>query len=490
MGLVGVLLMLTPTAALAHAGVVRTTPAEGERLAASPPTFSIEFSEPVGVDPNGIRLVDASGAKVVLAAARADGTVVVQDLPPLDEGWYQASWSVVSSDGHVVHGAIAFAVGDVTGPAPGAATANPVAIAVPIARGVADLGLVVAVGAVAAWVILRARTRRVRRLAIAASLIGAAGSLAVLALTFVDAGQAALAGPATVALASRVAILASLSVAVTVGAWRLGLGLAAAALATMAFGGHPSESPLTSVLLAIHLAAACIWLGAAPAVLLVLLDRRVDDSDALLVVRRFSKAATVVLFVVIGAGSVLALLLTDAQLDGLDPRYLGFLLAKVALVLVAAIMGAFTRRRLGTHLAGRSSLRKLFLVDSVLLVAVVACSAALTTGPPRESSADESIHVGHCPLVTDTGTASLSIVPSRVGDNTLYLDGAGTLTAASVELRLPGEPGAIEVALAPSGQGWKGTGAIPVAGVWDVTVAMQPDAFTVTRSTCQLRVQP
>ncbi len=82
------------------------------------------------------------------------------------------------------------------------------------------------------------------------------------------------------------------------------------------------------------------------------------------------------------------------------------------------------------------------------------------------------------------------MVPARVGDNTVFLDGAGELQKVLVELRLPGEAGAIEVELAAEGAGWKGTGSIPVAGIWDVTVALQEDAFTVTRPTCQLRVEP
>jgi copper transport protein len=484
------LAVLAPAVVLAHAGVVRTTPADGERLAVSPPTFEIEFSEPIGVDADGVRVVEATGTPVDLAPARAEGTVVVQELPPLADGWYQASWSVVSSDGHVVHGAVAFAVGDVTGPPPDAAAIDSAAIPVAVARGVADLGLIVAVGAVAAVVVLRARSAGVRRLAIGAAFLGAVGSLGVVVLTLIDAGQAAVAGPAGLAAMVRIASLSGVAAAVAVRRWHVALGLAGLALATMVVGGHPGEGFLTAGLLVLHLAAAGVWLGAAPAVLIVLLDREMPDADALVTVRRFSRAATVALFMVIGAGSLLALLLTDARVDGLDPRYLTLLAAKVGLVAVAAGLGAITRRRLARDTARRHDLRRLFLVDAALLVAVIACSAGLTMGSPRDVAADDDIHVGHCSIETEDGIASLSLIPARVGDNEIFLDAVGDLQSAQVEFRRPGEAGAIEVGLAPAGIGWTGDGALPVVGTWDVTVVLQRDAFTVARPTCALRIEP
>ena len=55
---------------------------------------------------------------------------------------------------------------------------------------------------------------------------------------------------------------------------------------------------MTSLTFAIHLLAAIAWLGAAPAVALVLWDRTVPDDQALATVRGFSRLATVTLFAV------------------------------------------------------------------------------------------------------------------------------------------------------------------------------------------------
>jgi hypothetical protein len=263
------------------------------------------------------------------------------------------------------------------------------------------------------------------------------------------------------------------------------------AIITMLASGHPTEDPLTAALLVIHLGAAALWLGAAPAILLTIQDRATTDDDALRVVRRFSRVTTVTLFVVIGAGSLLAYLLTDPFVEGLDPRYIAVLATKVALVGLAALLGALSRRRLATDQATRAALRRLFAIDSLIVLLVVALSTALTVGPPRPAcAAEDDIHVGHCTLETDAGFASLSLVPARVGENAIYLDGAGALEGARVEFRLPGDAGAIEVELGPNGEGWSGTVSVPVAGVWEVTTVASLDMFTEDRWPCDLRIEP
>ena len=86
---------------------------------------------------------------------------------------------------------------------------------------------------------------------------------------------------------------------------------------TLAVGGHAAGSPLTSVTLAIHLLAAVTWLGAAPAVALVLWDRsrrRRRRAGVRCVASRDWR--TVALVVLIAAGSASALLLTNGLESG------------------------------------------------------------------------------------------------------------------------------------------------------------------------------
>lgn len=497
--LLGTLLHVGASPAAAHAEVLRTAPADGERLVASPSVLVIEFNEPVGVSTDGVRVVDASGMELSLGPPGVTGSRLEQPLPALEDGWYLATWRVVSADGHTVRGAIAFAVGDATGPpplTPTAATGPGVAV---VLRAVADLGLLLVAGSVGAWLVLGVGAARIRRLLIAGGALGAGGAACLVALSFADAGASALSTPAVLAGAVRALALAALVLRAATAPLassrrgRAAAGLTAAlALATMALSGHPSAAPLTALLVLLHLAGASLWLGAAPAVLLVLRDGQVGDEDALRVVRRFSRAATAALALAVGGGTALSLLLT-AGLDA-RPSYLAILAAKVVLVVVAAALGTLARRRLARGRATRSGLRRLFAIDAGLLVIVVALSAALTSGPPREAAAsgwDDDLHIGHCSAPTDDGSiANLTLVPARVGDNTIYLDGAGTMLSAQVELRRPDDDGPLVLTLEQSGVGWAGPAAVPVAGPWTATLRLQRDEFLVERISCDFAVTP
>ena len=179
---------------------------------------------------------------------------------------------------------------------------------------------------------------------------------------------------------------------------RLALVAGMLGVATLAVGGHAAGSPLTSVTLVIHLLAAVTWLGAAPAVALVLWDRRVPDApDALGVVRGFSRTATLTLLLVVLGGSASALLLTNGLESGVT-TYVWIVLAKLAVVGTAALAGALGRRGLSNG-ASRRRYQRLFLLDACLLVVVAALSSALTLVGPHGTHDDHGGHqVGVTPL--------------------------------------------------------------------------------------------
>ena len=481
--------------ALGHAGVAHTSPSDGERLAVSPSSLSIGFTEAVGIGSDGVRLVDATGASIPLVPATSEGSTVTQALPPLADGWYLATWTAISQDGHIVHGALSFAVGDAQGPPPTAPQAEPTTPAITAARAVADWGLVVAVGGIGAVLLLGATSRRVRWLVLGASAASAAGSLALGIFALMDAGQGVLAGPGLTAILgvlARATVLAGVALAVAATRWRTAAVLAAAALLITAGGGHPGTHPLTALLFLLHLCGAALWLGAAPAVLLALSDRSIPDAEAEMIVRRFSRLATVTLVLTVGGGSLLAVLLTDAFATGVDARYVVLLSLKVALVGTAAVLGALTRRRLAGAGVGRGRLRRLFALDAGLLVGVIVLSAGLAAGAPTHADAGgDDLHVGHCSIETPAGLASLTLVPAHVGTNTVFLDGAGELDHARVELRRGEDPAAIVIELAPGGAGWSMAGAaVPVEGAWDATVVLGRSAFNEETAVCRMRVLP
>ncbi len=101
-------------AASAHALLVRSDPAAGDTLSASPNGISLWFSEPVEVEPGWVTVTDASGNRQDLGNARVardDVQQVTVNIKTLNQGAYTVRWRVVSVDTHVVAGAFQFGVG-------------------------------------------------------------------------------------------------------------------------------------------------------------------------------------------------------------------------------------------------------------------------------------------------------------------------------------------------------------------------------------------
>jgi copper transport protein len=109
----GVLVALAlPGTAWAHATLLRTTPATGQRLASSPRVVTLSFDQSVKTLPNGIRVYDARGKLVSGLARGLPGNpraveVTVRRLP---RGAYTVRWSAISNDSHVGHGLYTFGV--------------------------------------------------------------------------------------------------------------------------------------------------------------------------------------------------------------------------------------------------------------------------------------------------------------------------------------------------------------------------------------------
>lgn len=121
LGWVLVLLVLTPTAAAAHANWVKTSPDHGATLDSLPAEATVSFSEaPTKAD---VVLRDPDGTVHGLSP-RVNGATVTVQLPATGpRGDYTLSYRVVSADGHPVSGSTTFTV--TTGPAPTVQTPAP-----------------------------------------------------------------------------------------------------------------------------------------------------------------------------------------------------------------------------------------------------------------------------------------------------------------------------------------------------------------------------
>lgn len=98
----------------AHAVVVASTPADGERLSTAPAEVTITFSEAVTSDLGGITVLSSPAGDRVDNddTTQPTATTVRASLKPdLPDGTYAVTYKVVSADGHPISGAIKFGVG-------------------------------------------------------------------------------------------------------------------------------------------------------------------------------------------------------------------------------------------------------------------------------------------------------------------------------------------------------------------------------------------
>jgi copper transport protein len=108
------LIFLAPTILMAHARLLRSRPAAGERLTTSPRVVRLVFSEMPVTAMSQIMIMGAPGDSMPLSMVRtdpADRHALIGDLPtPLAPGAYRVHWSTAASDGHPSSGTYYFTV--------------------------------------------------------------------------------------------------------------------------------------------------------------------------------------------------------------------------------------------------------------------------------------------------------------------------------------------------------------------------------------------
>ena len=373
-----VLAVLVPAgAASAHAELESSTPADGSVVKTAPTSISLQFSEGVSVRPDGVRVLDASGARVDKSKAKADGSVITVPVGTLAQGSYLVSWRVISADGHPVQSAFTFSVGkattlggDLAGKAFAGSSDRTYEIAAGVFRTFAYLGGLAAAGLVAMGALLRRADEPtpVGRIATSAAAVGLAGVLLqipVQASLATGTGWNAIAEPGVVSLAltdgigwsALVSALGLVAILVTGGlpfdGIPRGVALVGAALTPVGFAltGHTrtmSPAVVGYVGDLAHLFAGAAWLGGLVALISLIRLRRAagDDAGAAEAVARFSGWAAVVLATVVVAGTVMGLIEVGSIHALTGTTYGQVLLVKVAVVTLVALAGAWNRFRL------------------------------------------------------------------------------------------------------------------------------------------------
>lgn len=108
----GLAVSLSAAAALAHAHLVRATPAEDASVP-PPSEVAIRFSERLEPAFSAIVVRDGSGKQVDKHDSRldkTDGLTLHVSLPPLIAGEYRVEWRAVSTDSHKIQGSYTFRV--------------------------------------------------------------------------------------------------------------------------------------------------------------------------------------------------------------------------------------------------------------------------------------------------------------------------------------------------------------------------------------------
>lgn len=110
--------LLTVGPAVAHDSLIDSDPGEGEVVEEVPDSAVLTFSgQLIDIAPQTI--LSRDGEQIETAPAVIDGYELITELPELTGGDYRLAYSVVSSDGHRIEGAVDFTV---AGEAPSAST--------------------------------------------------------------------------------------------------------------------------------------------------------------------------------------------------------------------------------------------------------------------------------------------------------------------------------------------------------------------------------
>lgn len=411
--LFALLALAAPSAASAHATLLRTSPANGAVLARAPRSVRVFFDDTVRAGKHNAAVENRTGASVLAGQPRAVGRVLTLPLRPgLARAGYSVRWSVVSDDGHPEEGVLAFAVG-----AGSAAPQSILDAAAPLGwfdvllRTLYFFGVLIgggaAVFAVLAGPIVGERLRRPLAhlffLTLLAVFLGASGIAhgAVSGTRYDLVLKAALIVSALGAAAAALAPLYRRLLPIC-GACALAL-VAAPTIAGHALDANQPRWVSVPVDLA-HIGSASVWLGGLVALVFVVPRAAASDAERSRVAERFSRAALIAvgLLAVTGLGRTLTELSSVSQVW--STSYGRALVVKTALFLPLLGAGWVNRTRL---LGSFARLRRSVLVEVTVLTGVVVVVAILTQLRPGTDRRARVTSPRPATLVTLPGRAAV-----------------------------------------------------------------------------------
>lgn len=412
--LAAVAALAAPASALAHATLLKQFPALRQELKHPPTRIVLEYDQSVGVVHDSLLVLTAEG-KNVAGPAKAIGSLrelvapVQKNLP---RGAYTIRWRALSSDGHVVSGISTFGIGVPAPPVTAAAGASGPTRTEDIVRWLYFVALALFVGATGFRLLVlprelpEAAERRFYRL----SLTGGVAAIEVGILAFMLRAEDALQLPFVSFIYGDLSSLANgtrfgeafiamtlgfaLALAFVVlgwlglgrlplwGAFAVGLGFASG----LSLSGHsaadPGDSWLSELADWAHLSSAILWLGGLVCLFLVVWPEQELRRDAFL---RFSRLATVLVGVLLAAGTYLSILRLPHLHDLWTSGYGHVLLIKLSLVALALAWGGIHRQVIAPRLRAGSAgarIRRSLIGESAVAMAVLLLAAILVDSAP------------------------------------------------------------------------------------------------------------
>jgi copper transport protein len=410
------------------------------------------------------------------------------------------AWRITSADSHPVSGAFSFSVGEPSAiVTAGEGSSSQVIKAFDaIARGIAFLGLAMAIGGACVLLLLWPEgpaSQRGRRFLWVGIGMLAGGTLAVLmlqgpyatgqlSLSFTLStrfGQALLVRLLLTAvfalLVARALRTPSRGSMVAAGACVLGI------LATWTLTDHSRTGVQTWLGMpaaTVHLLAMVLWFGGLALLLVCVLGRGHTSLEPVL--PRFSRLA-LICFATLGVTGVYLAWRQSGSLAALPATDFGkLLLVKSAIVLVIVALASFSRRtvaRMGSDVARR--LRRTLLAEVVLGIVVLGVTATLVNAEPAR--------VAYAPPVDVTvagpagGRIQLHMEPAKQGENVvdIYLlaKGGGLVVPPEVTARLAPPAGEdvgalpVELAAAEPGHYVAPRMTVPFPGRWTFELSVR-----------------
>jgi copper transport protein len=535
LGLVGGLLPATP--ASAHAALVSSTPVADTIVTEAPNQVILTFTEGVHPVTGKIKVIAPDGSRADRDEPRASGNQLIIPLKNVDtRGTYLVTYRVISADSHPIGSAFSYSVGErsLNGPPADTGTnvqANQIVVtALPVARYIGYLGLLLLVGSVLILALLwpqrLSREGPIKVIWWGAGLVALGTVLELgLQIPYVSGGglgnvtgsdvQEVMSSQFGAAHLIRLGVLAASLVLLRPivrgkgwGADRVLLAvLGTIAVATWSVSGHPSASPVPMVTVVadmIHIASMAVWLGGL-VMLAVFLLPRASATELGAIVPVWSRWATYAVGALVLTGTAQALVEIGTPEALFTTAYGWLVVTKVVLVGLVLLVAAVSHRLVGSvaakdeQSAGR--LRRVVMIEAGVAAVVLGVTAVLVQVTPARTAsqqvASSAASVQSATLKDKLFVLSVDVTPGQVGINQVHLyattpDGQpAAVQEWHVKASLPSagiEP--IEATILPyTPDHAVGQIGLPIAGAWTFTFELRTTAIDNGIVTAQFNIK-